>query len=123
MAVVEEDELAFPPDPGAGSSSSSPLARARRSPLFVELAVIVFLGWIYNWLQDLAPVRLGVALRNGQDILSFEEHFHIAPEKYLDNWLTHHYALAYICSDFYDNAIFAVTLGLAVWIWWRRPMA
>jgi hypothetical protein len=29
--------------------------------------------------------------------------------------------LAYIASDFYDNAIFGVTLGLAAWTWWRRP--
>ncbi len=29
--------------------------------------------------------------------------------------------LAYISSDFYDNAIFAMTLGLAAWTWWRRP--
>jgi hypothetical protein len=83
--------------------------------------VIAFLGWIYDWLQNLAPVRLNVALHNGQGILSFEERFHIAPERSLDSWLTHHHVLAYISSDFYDNAIFGVTLGLAAWIWWRRP--
>ena len=60
-------------------------------------------------------------MRNGQGILSFEERLHIAPERYLDNWLTHHHVLAYVSSDFYDNAIFGVTLGLAAWIWWRRP--
>jgi PAP2 superfamily len=94
---------------------------AKRSPLLVELAVIAFLGWIYDWLQDLAPVRLGLALRNGQAILSFEERLHISPEKYLDHWLAHHYWLAYISSDFYDNAIFVFTACLAIWLWWRRP--
>jgi hypothetical protein len=83
--------------------------------------VIVFLGWIYDWLQDLAPVRLGLALRNGRAILSFEERLHIAPERYLDHWLSHHYWVAYISSDFYDNAIFVFTAALAVWLWWRRP--
>ena len=83
--------------------------------------MIAFLGWIYDWLQNLAPLRLDQALRHGQGILSFEERFHISPERYLDHWLTHHYVLAYISSDFYDNAIFGVTIGLAAWIWWRRP--
>jgi PAP2 superfamily len=123
MSVAEERELASPPDRATSNSQAATLAppKARRSPLLLELAVIAFLGWIYDWLQNLAPVRLNLALRNGQGILSFEERLHISPERYLDNWLTHHYVLAYISSDFYDNAIFGVTLGLAVWIWWRRP--
>jgi PAP2 superfamily len=108
-------------DPSAARGSAVQAAAVRRSPLVVELAVIAFLGWIYDWLQNLAPLRLGPGLRHGQGILSFEERFHIAPEHFLDNWLTHHYVLAYISSDFYDNAIFGVTLGLAAWIWWRRP--
>jgi len=83
--------------------------------------VIAFLGWIYDWLQDLAPLREGLALRNGRALLSFERSIGLAPEKALDHWLDHHYVLAYISSDFYDNAIFGVTLGLAAWIWWRRP--
>ena len=81
------------------SKRSSKLS-SKRSPLLVELAVIAFLGWIYDWLQDLAPVRLGLALRNGRAILSFEERLHISPERYLDHWLTHHYWVAYISSDF-----------------------
>jgi hypothetical protein len=144
MAVAREEDLTLPPDrngPSAPVARDGPVpARAplkpetkgaangpvhaplpKRSPLVVELAVIAFLGWIYDWLQNLAPLRMGEALRHGQGILSFEERFHISPERYLDNWLTHHYVLAYISSDFYDNAIFGVTLGLAAWIWWRRP--
>jgi len=144
MAVVEGPELALAPDEGGlelptvvkrelptvvrgdgqpesqGGDRSSKRS-SKRSPLLVELAVIAFLGWIYDWLQDLAPVRLGLALRNGRAILSFEERLHIAPERYLDHWLTHHYWVAYISSDFYDNAIFAFTAAVAIWTWWRRP--
>ncbi len=113
VAILEEQELA--------SSSERARVKVRRSPLLLELGVIVFLGWIYDWLQNLAPVRLGLALHNGESVLSFEQRFHIAPERYLDKWLNHHYLLAYVSSDFYDNAIFGVTLVLAAWIWWRRP--
>ena len=113
VAILDERDLA--------SQSKGVPVRVRRSPLVIELSVIVFLGWIYDWLQDLAPVRLGLALHNGEAVLSFEQRLHIAPERYLDRWLNHHYLLAYVSSDFYDNAIFGVTLALAAWIWWRRP--
>jgi hypothetical protein len=132
MAVVEGPDLALPPVEDAPAAARpdryhevkrSPGSRheVKRSPLLVELAVIVFLGWVYDWLQDLAPVRLGLALRNARAVLSFEERLSISPEKSLDHWLAHHYWLAYISSDFYDNAIFAVTAAVAIWIWWRRP--
>jgi hypothetical protein len=87
----------------------------------VELAVIAFLGWIYDWLQSLAPLRRALAFAHGRAVLSFEQRFGLAPERALNHWLDHHYLLAYVSSDFYDNAIFGVTLGLAAWIWWRRP--
>ena len=148
MAVVEGPELALVPEVGGPELPTAmkpalPMAlksdrgrtglpesegrdrssrrSSKRSPLLVELAVIAFLGWIYDWLQNLAPVRLGLALRNGRAILSFEERLHISPERYLDHWLTHHYWVAYISSDFYDNAIFAFTAAIAIWTWWRRP--
>jgi hypothetical protein len=123
MSVARERDLASASElsPVASPAVPAPRPIAKRSPLLLELAVIAFLGWIYDWLQNLAPVRLNLALHNGEGILSFEERFHIAPERYLDSWLTHHHVLAYVSSDFYDNAIFGVTLGLAAWIWWRRP--
>lgn len=118
MAVTEEHRVAAvtPSPPGAPARG-----QPRRSPLILELGVIAFLGWIYDWLQDLAPLRRGAAFRHAQAVLSFEQRLGLAPERALDHWLDHHYALAYVASDFYDNAIFGVTLGLAAWIWWRRP--
>jgi hypothetical protein len=94
---------------------------ARRSPVLVELAVIAFLGWIYDWLQNLAPLRVELARRHARAVLSLEQRLGIAPERFLDHWLAHQHVLAYIASDFYDNAIFGVTLGLAAWTWWHRP--
>lgn len=87
----------------------------------VELAAIAFLGWIYDWLQDLAPLRQKLAFGDARGLLSFERRLEIDPEMALDHWLAHSHVLAYICSDFYDNAIFGVTFALAAWTWWRRP--
>jgi membrane-associated phospholipid phosphatase len=113
----------------ASGASGQPVAQgeevargaAKRSPLLVELAVVAFLGWIYDWLQNLAPLRLSAALRHGRAILSTEAGLGLAPERALDHWLIRYHFLAYISSDFYDNAIFGVTFGLVAWTWWRRP--
>ena len=127
MAVVEEDRRGGGSPPAARAHEASPGRAAsrglavRRPPVLVELAVIAFLGWIYDWLQDLAPLRRAEAFANARAVLSFEERLGLSPERPLDHWLDHHYLLAYISSDFYDNAIFGVTFGLAAWTWWRRP--
>lgn len=101
--------------------AAAPPARARRSPVIAELAVIAFLGWVYDWLQNLAPLRAHLALSNGARLLGFEHRLGIDPERALDHWLAAEHTLAYISSDFYDNAIFGVTFALAAWTWWRRP--
>ncbi len=67
MSVAEEREVASSTDRSTSTppaAASSPVSR--RSPLLIELAVIAFLGWIYDWLQNLAPVRVDLALRNGE---------------------------------------------------------
>jgi hypothetical protein len=118
VAVVEQSEVAR----AARPVTSPPAAQGpRRTPLPFELAIVVFLGWIYNWLQDLAPLRYRLALQHGAAILSFEQSAGIAPERAMNHWLAGHHLLAYISSDFYDNAIFGVTFCFAAWIWWRRP--
>ncbi len=125
MAIVEESRLgpvgAPAPLDEPAPPKGTPRTEHKRSPLLLELGVIAFLGWIYDWLQDLAPLRRSLALSHARAILSFEQRLGLAPERALDHWLNNHHALAYLCSDFYDNAIFVVTLGLAAVLWWCRP--
>ena len=136
MAVVEGERAevgdlgAFPATPNASGTvtATAPGAvlapsrpAARRTPIFLELGVIAFLAWIYDWLENMAPLRKSLALSNGAAIFSFEQRIGLAPERALDHWLYHHHWLAYISSDFYDNAIFGVTLAIAAIIWWYRP--
>jgi len=95
--------------------------RPRRSSIFVELGLLIFLIWIYNWLQDLAPLRRTQALKNAVGLFSFEKRTGLDPEAAMDHWLAHQGALAYLASNFYAIGIFAVTFGFAAWLWWRRP--
>ena len=101
---------------GTQGRTGGPRHPGKRSPIVIELAVIAFLGWIYDWLQSLAPLRVNLAFKHARAVLSFERRLGIAPEHALNHWLAHQHVLAYIASDFYDNAIFGVTLGLAAWI-------
>jgi hypothetical protein len=121
QASVDQGTAAASHTPASPPGPAAPGAPRRRSPIAVELAVIAFLGWVYDWLQNLAPLRAHLALDHAAALLSFEKGLGIAPELALNHWLDHEHVLAYIASDFYDNAIFGVTLGLAAWLWWRRP--
>ena len=96
------------------------VAAVRRSRWWVEALTIAWLGWLYDAVTNLAPLRLGAALAHGRDILSAEGSLGIAPEESLDRWLAHHHALGVAISYYYDNAHFIVTLGLLGFLWWRR---
>jgi hypothetical protein len=102
--------------------------RARvRTPWWREALVVVWLAWVYDAINNLAPLRVGAALSHGSDILSLESSLGIAPERSLDHWLAAHHGLGLALSDYYDNAHFIVTLGVLGLLWWRgadiyRPM-
>ncbi len=93
---------------------------ARRSPLWVEALVIVWLCWVYDAVNNLAPVRLHAALAHGWGVLHLERTLGLDPEVALNRWLTGHHTLGLLLSDYYDNAHFIVTLGLLGWLWYRR---
>jgi hypothetical protein len=104
----------------SGKLRSGALA-PRRSPLWLELLVVVWLCWVYDMIANLAPVRERLALANAAAILRIETTLHLDPESWLDHWLAAHHSLAVIVSNYYDNAHFVVTIGLLAWIWWRAP--
>jgi hypothetical protein len=109
----------------AGGSSTLPSAstlapRHRRSRWWVEALVIVWLGWVYDAITNLAPLHLNAALAHAGGILRLEQTLHIDPEHALDRWLAGHPSLGLAISDYYDNAHFVVTLALLGWLWWRR---
>jgi len=96
-------------------------AKANRSRIVVEVAWLLFLVFLYDWLQDLAPLRRKLAFVNARALLSFEARVGLDPERALDHWLAHQHVLAFVLSTFYSNGIFAVTFAFAAWLWWKRP--
>ncbi len=93
---------------------------AKRTRWWVEALTVAWLCWVYDAVTNLAPLRLPAALAHGSEILGTERSLGIAPEHALDRWLAGHHALGVAVSYYYDNAHFAVTLGLLGYLWWRR---
>jgi hypothetical protein len=101
---------------GTGEDAQS----RRRTRLWVELVVIVWLCWIYDAITNLAPLRMHAAIAHAEGVLHLEQTLHLDPELALDRWLAGHHTLGLILANYYDNAHFVVTLGLLGWLWWRR---
>jgi membrane-associated phospholipid phosphatase len=93
---------------------------AVRPRWWLDALVIAWLCWVYDLVANLAPLRLHAALAHGEGLLSAERALHLDPELALNRWLGAHHTLASVLSYYYDNAHFVVTLGLLVWLWWRR---
>lgn len=91
---------------------------SRRPRWYIEALAILWLCWVYDLITNLAPLRQSVALSHGWSILHLEEVLHLDPEVSMDRWLSDHHALAAWVSNYYDNAHFAVTLGVLGWLWW-----
>jgi hypothetical protein len=94
--------------------------QATRTRLWVETLVIAWLCWVYDAINNLAPLRLHAALAHGWGVLHLERSLGLDPELALNRWLTHHHTVGLLLSDYYDNAHFIVTLGLLGWLWYRR---
>jgi hypothetical protein len=94
--------------------------QAKRTRLWVEALVIAWLCWVYDAINNLAPVRLHAALVHGWGVLHLERSLGLDPELTLNRWLVGHHTLGLLLSDYYDNAHFIVTLGLLGWLWYRR---
>jgi PAP2 superfamily len=114
--------VALPGARAAGSPAASrALAAVRARPRWwVELITIVWLAWVYDLVNNLAPLRYRLAIGHAEGVLRLERTLYLDPEGTLNRWLAHHHSLAVVSSYYYDNAHFIVTLGLLGWLWWKR---
>lgn len=119
-----EAAVALPEALGAGSHAQGKnraLAAVQERPRWwLELLTIAWLAWVYDFINNLAPLRHSAAFAHGQGIYNLERSLHLTPELTLNRWLAAHHTLGAVLSDYYDNAHFVVTLGLLGWLWWKR---
>lgn len=94
--------------------------RRERVWLLVDLLVVAWLIWLFDALNNLAPVRQGLAIRDGHSVLELERSLGLDPEHALNAWLARHHELSEIVVFWYENVHIVVTLAVFAWLWWRR---
>ncbi|HTZ88344.1 MAG TPA: phosphatase PAP2 family protein [Solirubrobacteraceae bacterium] len=94
--------------------------RREQAWLLVDLLIVAWLCWLFDWVNNLAPVRQGLAVSNGRGVLSLERSLHLDPERALDASLSRHHALSEIVVFWYENVHIVVTLVVFAWLWWAH---
>jgi hypothetical protein len=102
-----------------------PRLRARREQawLLIDLLIVAWLCWLFDAINNLAPVRQALAVRNGGSVLDLERALRLDPERALDASLARHRELSQIVVFWYENVHIVVTLLVFAWLWWRRSDA
>jgi hypothetical protein len=104
---------------------SPPLGRRLRERreqlwLLLDVLIVAWLIWLFDAINNLAPVRQALAVRDGHSVLSFERSLGLAPEHTLNAWLTRHHTIGEVVVFWYENVHIVVTLAVFAWLWWRR---
>jgi len=96
--------------------------RDRRQQLWLllDLLIVAWLCWLFDAINNLAPVRQALAEQNGEGVLELERSLQLNPEHALDTWLARHNALSQIVVFWYENVHIVVTLAVFALLWWRR---
>jgi hypothetical protein len=121
-AASETPSASYPRGrPSAAAQLTQRLSDGReRAWLLVDLLVVAWLIWLFDALNNLAPVRQGLAVSDGRSVLDLERSLHLDPEHVLNVWLARHHELSEIVVFWYENVHIVVTLCIFVWLWWRR---
>jgi PAP2 superfamily len=124
MFVAEPVSSAPPPAPAPAAVRVWRRVGRRqdgRTPLWIELLVIGWLFWLYDVINNWAPVRQLFAMHNAASLISFEHSLDLDPELAINHWLAAHHTLGEFASSYYFFAHALVTFGLLAWLWWKRP--
>ena len=120
MTTVEEVAGA-PGTPATRSWRNWLRRRDGRPPLTLELAVVAWLFYLYDVINNLAPTRGALAMANASGMLRLERTLHIDIERSLNRWLSVHDILAFVATYYYFFAHVLVTFAVLAWMWWSRP--
>src|ERR1700722_3776518 len=81
---------------------------------------MAWLIWLFDALNNLAPVRQRLAERDGRHVLAFESSLHLAPEHALDTWLASRATLSQVVVLWDENVHIVVTITVLVLLRWRH---
>ena len=107
----------FPPAVEAGAPAVTG-ARPRR--FWYELAIVLWLYFLYDIINNLSPVSRSQALANARDILDVERALGLDIEKPINEWLVRHDLLGSLLANFYNLAHIWLTLAIIIFLWVKR---
>lgn len=113
--------LAPPPGPRRRALLPARLRPVGRPRLWVELAFSAALYFAYSRTRNLVPEHRTAALHRAADIWRAERWLHLDPELAVNHTLNKVTWLIVGMNYYYATLHFAVTLGVLVWLYVRRP--
>lgn len=93
----------------------------RRPRWWVESLLVLWLAWLYDVVNDFAPLRPVAPYNHALGVLHLEKRLGFSPEAALNTWLAAHHTTGWWTSNYYDLAHYTVTFAVLGWLWWRRP--
>lgn len=96
-------------------------SRREQAWLALDLLIVAWLCWLFDAINNIAPVKQQLALSDGRGVLDLERTFGLDPEHALDSWLSQRHTLSVIVVFWYENVHIVVTLVVFAWLWARRP--
>jgi hypothetical protein len=123
VGAASETPSAIPPPgrfPAAARLTHRLRDRRERAWLLIDLLVVAWLIWLFDALNNLAPVRQGLAVSDGRSVLDLERSLALDPEHALNTWLARHHELSEVVVFWYENVHIVATLCVFAWLWWRR---
>jgi membrane-associated phospholipid phosphatase len=95
---------------------------SRRRPLLLgELAVVLTLVSVSDWIRGPDAARASQALAHAHDLLAAERVLHLDIELTATRWLSAHTVVSTLASWWYQLAHVTVTLGVLGWCYVSRP--
>jgi hypothetical protein len=132
-----EVTTAKPPEVAGESGSGSTKGVIRRAQLAAGGKPVRRIHWWFEVLLAVAGYLIyaeartlhghdakaykGLATRHGQDLFNFEKDIHIDWEKGLQHALLPYKGFLQVVGGFYGGAHFVVTIGVLVWMLFKRP--
>ncbi|WP_246221954.1 MULTISPECIES: phosphatase PAP2 family protein [Gordonia] len=83
---------------------------------WVEILVLGALYGIYSMIRNMADGDVGVAFKNGRDILAWEDEFGLAFERWLNEFVNDTPPVAALSALEYASLHFIVTPGVLIWL-------
>ncbi len=123
VAVQASSDAGVAPPPARRFTGLLPhrLLRWRRPQWWQELSIIAIGYWLYTVGRNAVPEQASIALRHGRSIQHVQDLLHLNFELSLNHFVARHEWLAQVMDYYYASLHFAITIGVMVWLFTRRP--